>query len=297
MGEVLIKIENFTKTYGDFIAVDNISFQVEKGEIFGLLGPNGAGKTSTLECIEGLRTPNGGKIDILGIDPSKDKGKLRSLIGVQLQSSGLPTTITIKEAIQLFSAYHRVKPRYDLLERMNLWNDRNKQFHALSGGQQKRLLIALAICHNPQILILDEPTAALDVESRVELHRLMKELKDQGTTILLATHDMAEAEKMADRVAILLRGKIMVIDTPNKVVASGSSKTKISVRTVSNSLIGLTDMIIEDYHIFYSDEPGIKVMELINLIKGKGDSLIDLRVEPPSLEERFLEITSEGGIR
>ena len=297
MGEVLIKIENFTKTYGDFIAVDNISFQVEKGEIFGLLGPNGAGKTSTLECIEGLRTPNGGKIDILGIDPSKDKGKLRSLIGVQLQSSGLPTTITIKEAIQLFSAYHRVKPRYDLLERMNLWNDRNKQFHALSGGQQKRLLIALAICHNPQILILDEPTAALDVESRVELHRLMKELKDQGTTILLATHDMAEAEKMADRVAILLRGKIMVIDTPNKVVASGSSKTKISVRTVSNSLIGLTDMIIEDYHIFYSDEPGIKVMELINLIKGKGDSLIDLRVEPPSLEERFLEITSKGGIR
>ena len=297
MGEVLIKIENFTKTYGDFIAVDNISFQVEKGEIFGLLGPNGAGKTSTLECIEGLRTPNGGKIDILGIDPSKDKGKLRSLIGVQLQSSGLPTTITIKEAIQLFSAYHRVKPRYDLLERMNLWNDRNKQFHALSGGQQKRLLIALAICHNPQILILDEPTAALDVESRVELHRLMKELKDQGITILLATHDMAEAEKMADRVAILLRGKIMVIDTPNKVVASGSSKTKISVRTVSNSLIGLTDMIIEDYHIFYSDEPGIKVMELINLIKGKGDSLIDLRVEPPSLEERFLEITSEGGIR
>lgn len=296
MKDIAIKVNNFTKSYGSFIAVDDISFEVNKGEIFGILGPNGAGKTSTLECLEGLRTPDGGTIDIMGVDPSKDAGKLKNLIGVQLQSSGLPSTITVKEAMQLFSAYHDIKPRYDLLKRMNLLEKLNTQYHELSGGQQKRLLIALAVCHNPQILILDEPTAALDVESRVELHRLMKELKEQGTTILLATHDMAEAEKMADRIAILLKGKIMVIDTPKKIVASGSSKTKISARTVGTALVGLTDIIVDEYYVFYSDNPGTKVMELMNLIEEKGDSLIDLRVERPSLEERFLEITSIGGI-
>lgn len=297
MGEVVVKVKNLTKTYGDFIAVDGISFEINKEEIFGLLGPNGAGKTSTLECLEGLRAPDGGTIDIMGVDPSKDSKKYKNLIGVQLQSSGLPSTITVKEAMQLFSAYHNVQPRYDLIKRMNLWDKLNTQYHELSGGQQKRLLIALAVCHDPQILILDEPTAALDVESRVELHSLMRELKSQGTTILLATHDMAEAEKMADRIAILLKGKIMVIDTPKKIVASGSSKTKISVRTVGDSLLGLTDIIVDEYYIFYSDRPGTKVMELMNLIEEKGDSLIDLRVERPSLEERFLEITSIGGVQ
>jgi ABC-2 type transport system ATP-binding protein len=297
MSNIAIKVNNFTKSYGNFIAVDGISFEVNKGEIFGILGPNGAGKTSTLECLEGLRTPDGGTIDIMGVNPSKDAGKLKNLIGVQLQSSGLPNTITVKEAMQLFSSYHNTTPRYDLLERMNLSDKLDTQFNKLSGGQQKRLIIALAVCHDPQILILDEPTAALDVESRVELHRLMRELKDQGTTILLATHDMAEAEKMSDRIAILLRGKIVVIDTPKKIVASGSSKTKISVRTVDNALAGLTDVIVDEYYVFYSDNAGAKVMELMNLIEEKGDSLIDLRVERPSLEERFLEITSIGGIQ
>lgn len=297
MRDIAIRVNNFLKTYGDLIAVDGISFEIEKGEIFGILGPNGAGKTSTLECLEGLRTPDGGTIDILGVNPSKDAKKLKKLIGVQLQSSGLPSTITVKEAIQLFSAYHNVQPRYDLIKRMNLSEKMNTQYQELSGGQQKRLLIALAVCHNPQILILDEPTAALDVESRVELHRLMKELKDQGTTILLATHDMAEAEKMADRIAILLRGKIMIIDTPKKIVASSSSKTKISVRTVEESLVGMTDIIADGYYVFYSDKPGTKVMELMNIIEDKEDSLIDLRVERPSLEEIFLEITSIGGVK
>jgi len=297
MGEKAIIVKNFTKTYGDFIAVDNISFEVEKGEIFGLLGPNGAGKTSTLESLEGLRSPDGGTIQIMGLDPLKDSKKLKDIIGVQLQSSGLPPSITVKESMELFSAYHNIKPRHDLLKRMKLWDKLNSQYHKLSGGQQKRLLLALAICHNPQILILDEPTAALDVESRVDLHSLMMELKEQGTTILLATHDMAEAEKMADRIAILLRGKIVLIDTPKKIVASGSSKTKISVRTVGNSLEKFTDIINDEYYVFHSDDPGIKVMKILKLIEEKEDSLIDLRVERPSLEERFLELTSIGGIQ
>ena len=297
MTSLALKVNNFTKSYGTLVAVDNVSFDVYKGEIFGILGPNGAGKTSILECIEGLRIPDGGTIDILGVNPSKDQGELKKLIGVQLQSSGLPPTITVKESMQLFCAYHHISPRYDLLKRMNLWDKLDTKFQALSGGQQKRLIISLAVCHNPQILILDEPTAALDVESRVNLHQLIVELKDQGTTILLATHDMAEAEKMADRIAILLKGKIMVIDTPKNIVASGSSQTKISVRTEGTSLVGLTDNIVEEYYVFFTDKPGEKVMELMNQIDVKGDSLIDLRVERPSLEERFLEITLTGGVK
>jgi ABC-2 type transport system ATP-binding protein len=297
VGEAVIKLSNFTKCYESFKAVDGISFEVKKGEIFGLLGPNGAGKTSTLECLEGLRTPDGGTIDILGVNPAKDNGRLKNLIGVQLQSSGLPLTITAKEAMQLFSSYHHIKPRYDLLKRIGLWEKRNTQYYALSGGGQRRLVLALAVAHNPQVLILDEPTAALDVQSRVELHSLIKELKSEGTTILLATHDMAEAEKLADKIAILLKGRIVVMGTPKEITGAGATQTKISVRTSGSSLEGTTNTLVDEYYVFYSDKPGSKVTELINLIESKGDSLIDLRVERPSLEERFLEITSAGGAK
>ncbi|MCM1988236.1 ABC transporter ATP-binding protein [Oceanirhabdus seepicola] len=295
MSEEIIKVVDFTKCYGDYTAVNGISFEVKKGEIFGILGPNGAGKTSTLECLEGLRNPDGGKIEIMGIDPSKDSVKLKDIIGVQLQSSALPTTITVKESMRLFSSYHGIKPRYDLLKRMRLWDKANTYFNTLSGGEQKRLVLALAVAHNPKVLILDEPTASLDVQSRVELHELMNELKNQGTTILLATHDMAEAEKMADRMAILLKGKLVTIGTPKEITASGSTETKISVRTIGKSLEEAEGTLVDEYYIFYSDNPGRKVTEIINLIDIMGDSLIDLRVERPSLEERFLEITSVGG--
>ncbi|WBW95579.1 ABC transporter ATP-binding protein [Oceanirhabdus sp. W0125-5] len=295
MSQEIIKVVNFTKRYGDYTAVDGISFDVKKGEIFGLLGPNGAGKTSTLECLEGLRSPDGGKIEVMGINPAKDSGKLKDIIGVQLQSTALQETITVKEAMRLFSSYHGIKPRYDLLKRVRLWDKSNARFQELSGGEQKRLVLALAVAHNPEVLILDEPTAALDVQSRVELHELMAELKAEGTTILLATHDMAEAEKMADRMAILLKGKLVTIGTPKEITASGSTETKISVRTTGSSLVGTEGTLSEEYYVFYSDNPGKKVTEIINLIDSQGDTLIDLRVERPSLEERFLEITSVGG--
>ncbi|WP_032123013.1 ABC transporter ATP-binding protein [Clostridium amazonitimonense] len=297
MGEIAIKVHGFTKYYGDFKAVDGISFKVKKGEIFGILGPNGAGKTTTLECLEGLRTVDSGVMEILGLNPWKEASKLKNLVGVQLQSSALPPNIKVKEAMELFSSYHEVKPRYSLLKRLNIDNKFNTQYHALSGGEQRRLAIALAVVHNPEILILDEPTASLDVQSRIVLHDVMKELKDSGTTIILATHDMSEAEKMADRIAILLKGKIVVIGSPKEITASGSALTKVSVRTVGNSLEGTESKVSDEYYVFYTDNPGHKVTEIINLIDSKEDTLIDLRVERPSLEERFLEITSVGGVR
>src|SRR5512140_1256488 len=180
MKDTVLQVSDFTKRYGSYSAVDGISFEVHRGEIFGLLGPNGAGKTSTLECLEGLRTPNGGSLRVAGINPASESGKLRNLIGVQLQSAGLPESITPVEAMKFFCAYHNVSPRFDLLDRLGLTEKRNAQFYALSAGQQRRLVLALAVAHNPKVLFLDEPTAGLDVATRVELHDLMRELQGGG---------------------------------------------------------------------------------------------------------------------
>jgi ABC-2 type transport system ATP-binding protein len=303
MKEAIVAVKDFRKSYGKSVAVDRISFEVERGEIFGLLGPNGAGKTSTLECLEGLRAPDGGSLRVAGMDPGRDARRLRSLVGVQLQSAGLPESITPDEAMRLFSAYHGVAPRFDLLERLGLAEKRGSQFFKLSTGQQRRLALALAIAHGPQVLFLDEPTAGLDVASRAELHDMMRELQKGGTTMVLATHDMAEAEQMSDRVAILLGGKIAKIGTPMEITSAGVGLTKISVRTQDAGLDGAAFPAVSQrgskdaYSIYFSSDIGKTLSAIISHIDDKGDTLIDLRVERPSLEDRFLEITGPGGAR
>jgi len=302
MKETVIEVKDFRKTYGDFVAVDRIGFDVKQGEIFGLLGPNGAGKTSTLECLEGLRAPSGGSLRVAGIDPAREPRKLRNLIGVQLQSAGLPESITPDEAMKFFCAYHDVAPRFDLLERLGLAEKRRSQFYDLSAGQQRRLVLGLAVAHNPRVLFLDEPTAGLDVATRAELHGMMRELQTAGTTVILATHDMAEAEQLSDRVAILLQGRIVSIGTPMEITATGAGLTKISVRTQDGSLSasGTTFPAVsqhifkDDYNIYFSSDIGPTVSALIAHIEAQADTLIDLRVERPSLEDRFLEITKTG---
>lgn len=305
MTNTMIEVQNFRKAYGDYLAVDNISFVVKQGEIFGLLGPNGAGKTSTLECLEGLRAPSGGTLRVAGIDSVSDARKLRNVIGVQLQSAGLPESITPDEAMKFFCAYHEAPPRFDLLERMGLAEKRKAQFYELSTGQQRRLALALAVAHRPQALFLDEPTAGLDVATRVELHDMMRELQSAGTTIILATHDMAEAEEMSDRVAILLKGKIVSIGTPLEITATGEGLTKISVRTQDSTLSapGIAfpavrqHTVKDEYNIYFSSDIGPTVSAIIAHIESHKDTLIDLRVERPSLEDRFLEITNNGGVQ
>jgi ABC-2 type transport system ATP-binding protein len=224
---------------------------------------------------------------------------------VQLQSSGLPESITPDEAMKFFCAYHSVAPRTDLLERLGLNEKRKAQFHELSTGQQRRLGLALAVAHNPPVLFLDEPTAGLDVVSRVELHDLMRELQGTGTTIILATHGMAEAEELSDRVAILLRGKLATIGTPMEITATGAGLTKVSIRTGNSSLSdpGLTFPAVsqqvskDEYHIYFSTDIGPTVSAIIAHVEAQGDTPIDLRVEHPSLEDRFLEITSTESTR
>lgn len=304
MGESIIQVENFTKRYGEFTAVDQISFSISRGEVFGLLGPNGAGKTSTLESMEGLRRADGGTVKVAGLDPDRDGRKLRHMIGVQLQTSGLPDSITVSEALKLFSTYHGVKPRFDLIDRLGLKEKTDAQYFELSTGQKRRLALALAIAHQPKVLFLDEPTAGLDVPARKELHDIIRELKSDGTTILLATHDMAEAEDLADRVAILLDGKIAASGSPMEITSMGAGLTKVTVRVEGESLSGPTDFPAvaqvtekEEYVIFFSTDIGPTVSAIITHVQDRGDRLIDLRVERPSLEDRFLEITHIGDVQ
>ena len=303
MNQPLINVTHFHKSYGRFVAVDDISFSVAAGEIFGLLGPNGAGKTTTLECLEGLRQPDKGILQVAGVDPTKEPGKLRHIIGVQLQASGMPEAMTPREALKFFCAYHGVSPRYDLLERFDLVEKGNTQFHELSTGQQRRLALALAIAHEPKVLFLDEPTAGLDVASRAELHAILRELKANGTTIILATHDMSEAEQLSDRVAILLNGRLAATGTPLDITATGAGLTKVSVHTKSDILLKCDHNFPavnqhtrkENYAVYFSEDIARTVPSLIDFVQTQNDELIDLRVERPSLEERFLELTNNGG--
>ncbi|MFZ0548360.1 MAG: ABC transporter ATP-binding protein [Candidatus Promineifilaceae bacterium] len=302
MTDWMIEVDNFSKHYGDFVAVDDISFQVDKGEIFGLLGPNGAGKTSTLECLEGLRPSSSGRLRVAGVDPTAEPHKLRNLIGVQLQSAGLPATITADEVMELFCAYHDIAPRFDLLDRLGLQDKRRVEFQEMSTGLQRRLALTLAVAHEPPVLFLDEPTAGLDVSSRVELHNLMREHREKGMTIILATHDMAEAEELSDRVAILLNGKVVAIDSPMAITATGADLTKVSVNTRKGVLLSnhhpipaVNQYLVKDqYAIYFSVDIGSTVAALIDVVQDEGDMLIDLRVERPSLEDRFLELTNGG---
>ncbi len=299
MSNFAVQVRHFRKSYGTYVAVEDISFDVEHGEIFALLGPNGAGKTTTLECLEGLRQPDSGTLRVMDIDPVRETHRLHNQIGVQLQASGMPDSITVREAMAFFCAYHKVAPRNDLLKRLDLTEKMDTQYFMLSTGQKRRLALSLAIAHNPHVVFLDEPTAGLDVISRTELHDVIHELQAQGTTIILSSHDMAEVEKLANRVAILLHGKLAAVGTPNELTATGSGLTKISIHSERASLSedvpvpAVSQRTVKDeYEVYYSTDAATTVLALLEYLKAHDDTLIDMRVERPSLEERFLEITN-----
>lgn len=298
----IIQVSNFTKYYGTNKAVDNISFDIMPGEIFALLGPNGAGKTTTLECIEGIRSFSEGSITVAGLNPQKDFQKMRKNLGVQLQASSLPDMITVEEAMKMFCLYLGTETRYDLLERFDLTSKYKTEFCKLSTGQQRKLVLAIALAHSPALVILDEPTAGLDVHTRVGLHQIMREEKAKGTAILLASHDMSEVEELADRVAIMVQGRIVAQGTPNEIITSGDNKVKIYVKTQKNSA---AELMLEEaaavqdgegYAVFDTEDLEAAISQILSYIKSKEDKLMDLRIVRPSLEERFINITTKGGI-
>ena len=230
-GGGIISVRNLVKKYGDFTAVNDISFEVMEGEIFGLLGPNGAGKTTTLEIIETLREKTSGEVIVDGKDLDKEPQAIKNVIGVQLQAAGYYPNLNLKQIIELFGGlYNRDVDPMALLDTVNLRDKAKNKFKDLSGGQKQRFSIATTLINEPKIIFLDEPTTGLDPQARRNLWELIKQLRDRGATVVITTHYMDEAEELCDRVAIIDSGKIMILDTPDnlidKLIAGGFKRRK-----------------------------------------------------------------------
>src|SRR5688500_11547317 len=220
MGTPVIQVAGLRKTYRRTVAVDDVSFEVGDGEIFGLLGPNGAGKTTTMECVEGVRAPDRGSISVLGLNPRRDAYRLQQRIGVQLQAAQLQKRIKVWEAIDLWrSIYTTAVDGAGLLEQLGLTAKRDAWFMTLSGGQRQRLFIALALINDPEVVFIDELTTGLDPQARRAIWTLVRGIRDRGKTVVLTTHSMEEAERLCDRVAIIDHGRIIEIDSPEALVA------------------------------------------------------------------------------
>ena len=293
----MIEVNDLKKRYGKNDVLKGVSFSVKENEIFGLLGPNGAGKTTTLECMEGLRKYESGAISIYGKSPKKAFSE--HLTGVQLQSSSLPSGINVKEAMTLFCTWNGIRPRIDLLETFGLSGMLTKTYKEMSTGQKRKLHLALALSHKPKVLFLDEPTAGLDVQARVSLHSEIKKLKQQGVTIILASHDMAEVASLCDRIGILVKGKISKIGTPDEIVMEVKREAIIKLK-VDRKIDGIKfkNLIpvneVNGYYAFKTDNILDGLGALIAYIKKEKIELIDLVVDKPTLEERYVEITKEG---
>jgi ABC-2 type transport system ATP-binding protein len=216
----VIEVRNLVKRYGDRVAVDDVSFTVEAGETFGIVGPNGAGKTTTVECVEGLRRPDGGTVCVLGTDPLRDRERLRQRVGVQLQGTAMPDRIRVREALELFASFYRAPADpVRLIAELGLTEQRETAYAKLSGGQRQRLSIALALVGDPRIAVLDEVTTGLDPQGRRDTWQLITQIRDRGVTILLVTHFMEEAARLCDRVAVINRGRMVALDTPAGLLA------------------------------------------------------------------------------
>jgi ABC-2 type transport system ATP-binding protein len=296
----VIEVSNLRKTYKSTVAIDNISFQVQEGEIFGLLGPNGAGKTTTVECLQGLRHQDSGTIRVLGLDPEADASNLKKQIGSQLQESALPDRIKVWEALDLFASTSSVAVDWSaLIEQWGLKEKRNAVFGTLSGGQRQRLLIALALVNNPRVVFLDEMTTGLDPAARRVTWDLIKEIRDRGTTVILVTHFMDEAENLCNRVAIMNNGKIAAMDTPQNLINIHANLIRVIFSTRRTDIDWLKN--VPHVHNFSRHGQQIEVdgdgpvlaLVAAELVK-HGIVPLDLRKEQPSLEDVFLKITGRS---
>ena len=299
-----VRVQGLQKHYGPFHAVKGLGFDIYPGEVFGLLGPNGAGKTTTVEILEGLRPRDGGDVAVLGIDPGRDSRALKDRIGVCLQSTNLPGRITLREALQLFASLYSSIDGDALLKRLQLWDKRDAWYESLSGGQKQRLALALALINDPQMLFLDEPSAGLDPQARLEIHALVQDLRREQRTILLTTHYIEEAEKLCDRVAIVDEGRIVAMGTPDEIRSKTAGHSRVEVRCERplppGDLPQWPD--VEKYDI--SDDRRLIVLttrrsartlvDLIRWIDQQGIEPSDVQLRRPSLEDVFIELTGKS---
>lgn len=302
MSEPAIVVEHLVKRYGGRAVVDHLSFEVQSGELFALLGPNGAGKTTTVEILEGYRAPDGGVVRVLGLDPRRDGAALKPRIGLMLQAGGVYPSAYPEEVLRLFAAFYP-KPRdpSELLQTVGLTEARRTRYRRLSGGQRQRLSLALALVGRPEVLFLDEPTAAMDPQARQATWELIRSLKREGATILLTTHFMDEAERLADRVAIIDHGRLVALDTPRNLIAGGPQSTpELLLRTepaldraaLARWFGGAS--ISEDgpgvYHVRVRPTPEL-IADLAMWLREQGVLIRELRTGYRTLEDVFLALT------
>ncbi len=300
--ENVISVNNLHKRYGDKHAVDGVSFDVRRGEIFGVLGPNGAGKTTTVEIITGLRVADAGVVQVLGLDPRADRDRLHQLVGVQLQESELHPKMTVAEAIEMFSAFYpNPADGKSLARELGLGEKLTTQYRHLSGGQKQRLAIALALIGNPKVALLDELTTGLDPQARREVWGLIEGVRDSGVTIVLVTHFMDEAERLCDRIAVIDRGKVVAIDTPAGLIARTRRGHQLRFRTAQ-------PIALERLRAILDPLPSVEGVEMLDdevVVRGKPDAVVDVlrtlgengvspvdvTVERANLEDAFVDLT------
>jgi ABC-2 type transport system ATP-binding protein len=298
---IALEVRHLHKRYGPHVAVDDVSFTVEEGEIFGIIGPNGAGKTTTVESIAGLRTPESGSISVLGLDPTTDRAEVRERLGVQLQESSFPDAITVAEALDLYASFYRdpADPR-ELLELLGLAEKRRTRYKALSGGQKQRLSIAVALVGNPKVAILDELTTGLDPQARRDTWSLVERVRDAGVTVLLVTHFMDEAERLSDRIAVVDGGRVAAVDTPAGLIAQASAGQQIRFRTsrplderVLTALPEVTRVEVVDDRWLVTGE-GQLLSSVAGALARAQVVAEDLRVVQGTLDDAFVALTGRA---
>jgi ABC-2 type transport system ATP-binding protein len=302
MNAPVVHVESIRKHYGRTVAVDDVSFDVRQGEIFGLIGPNGAGKTTTMECVEGLRSPDRGTIAVLGLDPVRDVYRLQDRIGVQLQEAQLQKRIKVREAVDLWaSLYRKSLDAGHLLEQLGLVEKQDAWFMTLSGGQKQRLFIALALINDPELVFLDELTTGLDPQARRAIWELVRGIRQRGKTVFMTTHLMDEAERLCDRVAIIDRGRIIDIDSPAALVRRHCPERTVIVTTSQPSADALfrqlpvvTGVERRDGDVFIQGRGDDFVTNVIQCLAVQAIPVTDLRTASPTLEDVFLRVTGHS---
>jgi ABC-2 type transport system ATP-binding protein len=298
----MIHVHQLTKNYGDVRAVQGIDFDVQSGEIFAMLGPNGAGKSTTVEILEGLRPRDGGEVSVLGIDPAQDPHRLKSKIGVVLQQTVFPNKIRVSEVIQLYGRlYNAVPDTKKLLDRFALADKANAFYSDLSGGQKQKLALILAMINDPPIVFLDEPTTGVDAHSRRAIHDWLRQLRAEGRTVFLTTHYIHEAEQLADRVAIVGRGKVIRQGTLEEIGAGLSVESEVRIRTARP--LNIADLsglpTVESVKTengtasLRALNPAQVITALVRYLDSHNNELVDVSVWRPTLEDVFLKLTGE----
>ena len=303
MRRSVISVAGVRKTYGKIVAVDDVSFEVQDGEIFGLIGPNGAGKTTTMECVEGIRQPDRGAISVLGLDPFRDVYQLQDRIGVQLQQAHLQKRIKVWEAVHLWASLYKkpVSQGERLLEQLGLSEKRNAWFMTLSGGQQQRLFIALALINDPEVVFLDELTTGLDPQARRAIWELVRGIRARGKTVFMTTHLMEEAERLCDRVAIIEHGRIIDVDAPERLVDKHCPDRSVVLATEDataearfRALRHVVNVTRDRTEFTIHGRGDGFVTEVIQCLAEHQVRVGSFRTEQPTLEDVFLKLTGHS---